>query len=461
MPHDEHFLSRLDRLSLPLVEFALTLYRDAQLVKVILRGARAPESAPRVALSLDHPTEGPFVVVARDGGFVTCLGAGMSPAPHPVVTRAQIDAQLQRLAVARDRAETAQRLIGRRSGAGVLLERLYTAGEFLSREEIFALGLWQPLLRPTMLALYHAALASVDTLRARLLLDGRLRAADRERWTAFWLGSWAAAHMLVLIAADGLEDFSSHPDPEWLKDHFCWGVSQQGGQRFVLRAAWAAARLSKVLLPAQKQRFAASVAYWSMTDAAVCMAAITGARARVRAEVLKKLRMPAPPEGASAEEHMRHIIGGMGVEAIEADEAVLRAEALELGRRHHHATTANLASDNEFRFATKDAIPEALATAALFDCPWSAFGDYGGSRRALRLAPTIGRLAAEDLYYPKKYHAAFARDLNADTVEGLIAPRRTAVRPPKTVRAPARLGPNEPCTCGSGKKYKRCCASPK
>ncbi len=459
MPHDEHFLSRLDRLSLPLVEFALTLYRDAPLVKVILQGARAPESAPRIALSLDHPTEGPFVVVARDGGFVTCLGAGMSPAPHPVITRAQIDLQLQRLTVARDRAETAQRLIGRRSGVGVLLERVYTAGEFMSREEIFALGLWQPLLRPTMLMLYHSALNSVDALRARLLLDGRLRAADRDRWTAFWLGSWAAAHMLVLIAMDGQEDFSTHSHPEWLRQNFCWGVAQQGGQRFVLRAAWASARLAKVLLPVQKQRFVASQATWPMTDAVVCLAAITGARARTRAEVLKKLRVAAPPENAPAGEHMLHIIGGMGVEAIEADEAVLRAEALELGRHHHHAVTANLPADNEFRFATKDEIPEALAMAALFDTSWTVFSDFHGSRRAMRLAPTIGRLAAEDLYYPKKYHSSFARNLDADTVESLIAPRRGAVKPPKPARAAERPGPNEPCTCGSGKKYKRCCAS--
>ena len=48
MPHDDHFLSRLDRLSLLLVEFALTLYRDAPMVKVIFQVAR-----PRVGPAED------------------------------------------------------------------------------------------------------------------------------------------------------------------------------------------------------------------------------------------------------------------------------------------------------------------------------------------------------------------------------------------------------------------------
>ncbi|MGH7163747.1 MAG: SEC-C metal-binding domain-containing protein, partial [Planctomycetota bacterium] len=28
---------------------------------------------------------------------------------------------------------------------------------------------------------------------------------------------------------------------------------------------------------------------------------------------------------------------------------------------------------------------------------------------------------------------------------------------PKPIRAPSRVGRNDPCPCGSGKKYKRCC----
>lgn len=32
------------------------------------------------------------------------------------------------------------------------------------------------------------------------------------------------------------------------------------------------------------------------------------------------------------------------------------------------------------------------------------------------------------------------------------------LNPPKTVVAEKKIGRNEPCPCGSGKKYKKCCA---
>src|SRR4051812_17998654 len=91
MTHAHHFLSRLDRVSLPHAELALGLYNDVPLLQFILRSAHLPESAARAAVSLDHPERGPFLVVTREGRFVTCLGAGMSPGDLPVITRGQLD----------------------------------------------------------------------------------------------------------------------------------------------------------------------------------------------------------------------------------------------------------------------------------------------------------------------------------------------------------------------------------
>jgi hypothetical protein len=51
MPHQHHFLSRLDRIAAPQVELALDLYRDHKLLHFLLDQARIPEGAPRVALS--------------------------------------------------------------------------------------------------------------------------------------------------------------------------------------------------------------------------------------------------------------------------------------------------------------------------------------------------------------------------------------------------------------------------
>ena len=79
------------------VELALALYNDLELLREVLARAGLPEGAERVAISLDDPIEGPFVVVTREGRFVTCLGAGMLVSDLPIVTRERLDAAAARV----------------------------------------------------------------------------------------------------------------------------------------------------------------------------------------------------------------------------------------------------------------------------------------------------------------------------------------------------------------------------
>lgn len=75
--HATHFLRRLDRACDRQVELALVLYRDAELLREVLRRASVPDGASRVAIALEPGELGPYVVVTRDGAFVTCLAEGM------------------------------------------------------------------------------------------------------------------------------------------------------------------------------------------------------------------------------------------------------------------------------------------------------------------------------------------------------------------------------------------------
>jgi SWIM/SEC-C metal-binding protein len=52
-----------------------------------------------------------------------------------------------------------------------------------------------------------------------------------------------------------------------------------------------------------------------------------------------------------------------------------------------------------------------------------------------------------------KYSIELARDKPEDVNDLEIL-----LNPPKTVIAEKKVGRNEPCPCGSGKKYKKCCA---
>ena len=108
MPHAAHFLQRLDRVPRSLTDFALELYRDPERVRWILHYARLPATEERVAFALGPRGEGPYVVLTRDGHFVTALGAEMTPKDLTVLSRAQVDTFSDRVKDARSRFELAK-----------------------------------------------------------------------------------------------------------------------------------------------------------------------------------------------------------------------------------------------------------------------------------------------------------------------------------------------------------------
>ncbi len=89
--HDPHFLRRLDRLSTAHVELALALYRDHELIKALLAELQVKGSVRRVAIAIGDRRRGPFMLVARDEHFVTCLGEGMRVGGVPVVTQVELN----------------------------------------------------------------------------------------------------------------------------------------------------------------------------------------------------------------------------------------------------------------------------------------------------------------------------------------------------------------------------------
>ncbi len=66
------------------------------------------------------------------------------------------------------------------------------------------------------------------------------------------------------------------------------------------------------------------------------------------------------------------------------------------------------------------------------------------------------RAQAEDFYFPATVLHAIGPPQLEELGESLVAMRRTLLGPPHTVRHGERPGRNDPCPCGSGKKYKKC-----
>lgn len=206
-------LERLERETARATEAAFYLARNAAVTRFLLDEAKAPATA-QVALALDHPSDGPFLVARRDGAAVECLRRGARPR-DPIVTRTQLEAVAQK----HDRLKND---LPRWSGDGVfakdatgkdqgqpgfraMFRTLLDAGDALPRETLEALTPFLPLVFERLPALWYAC---DDTLRdfvkrggERLLAERRhLQPREEEQVRRTWRLHWAVGHLQALFA---------------------------------------------------------------------------------------------------------------------------------------------------------------------------------------------------------------------------------------------------------------------
>lgn len=468
MPHQHHFLSRLDRVSGPHVELALSLYREPELVRYVLGQVRLPEQAPRVALSLADPARGPFLVVTREGIFVTCLGEGMSTGDLPVVPRGQLDGLLGKAEDLRARAEVFRDVAGQIGGVQGLFRRLYEAGDEVSREEMTAASAVQPLYAFDVLRLLLDAIVHLDQARDVLLPLMRQTKKLRSEWhdllRAFWKSSWLVGHLTLLLGLSGPRAFDELPPKardDLLANAISWGAVRQGAVGIALRGAWAAARIGKVLLPAYKHKLAGCETPLTCLDAVLPLGAMAFRHRGLRAEIEKALASAATSLKGSASHPYPALavslassvfkIAATGPEAIEA----MEADQADMGAGVAVAIGRNLPAGSPYAFERREDVPRDIALALPATLDDSLIEERRLLLPVLTMLPWVARASIEELYLPRDYLRATRCPWEPEHAYRLLRPlaemyRQRQARP----EGPARKGP---CPCGSGKKYKRCC----
>jgi hypothetical protein len=476
MGHAHHFLSRLDRVELPHVELALSLYRDDALLRFILQSACIPEGAERIAISLEHPEEGPFIVITRDGHFVTCLGAGMSPGELHVIPRGQLDGLAAKLGVLRERIQACEALSGERGGAGKLLRRVYEAGDRLSREELRGIAAMQPLFRLEFLSFMLAA--NDDLREARASFERELRRAKKldrrhdERLTAYWKVFWALGHLTVLVAMDGRDVIESLPElmqPQFTRDAtLSWVSVRQGMFALAARGLWAAGRIGKVHLPAYKRRWAEASTFLTALDGAMGLAALGLRHTRLRAEVSKALASGPDEKGEGPLAEMVRILGQVALNVVEhatdeKERAALMRTQRGLGADFAVLIGSFAAQGSPYRFARAEDVPDDLAMCLAVNHPGDLVTNAHSSLYLASMLPWLSRASAEDLYLPAEYLSAVRMPFPpAERARAVLkAMQHVLIEGPPRTYMPRPEGPtrNGPCPCGSGKKYKRCCGA--
>ena len=461
MGHEHHFLSRLDRVSLPHVELALSLYRDQPLLRFLLADVSLPDGAERVAISLDDPREGPFLIVTREGRFVTCLGKGMRAGDLPVVTRVQLDGRIARATAYRAQEEEQHRLLGPDGAAGVLLKRVVEAGNELSREEFLSISALQPLLALDFLKLQLRSTLNVVEMRARIVR--LLKQTDRPKpvshplLRAYWRASWGIGHLAVLASMGGPELFDI--DPEFADmmgtSSTVWTV-RQGAVGVAIQGLWSVAKLGKALLPAYKRLYSTADSYIVLLDAALALTALGMRHTKLRTEIRGVIAAP-PDYPAPGLNEIVELVTRAALVAFDDPEACSKIQR-QIGARRCTEWTANQPVGSALRFERPEDVPEELAMSAALHDSTDFVIDTRHMPFPFFFLPWAARAPPELLYLPADLLRVMHEPWRPEHTVRLL---HNWVQLDKVLPAlarpegPARKGP---CPCGSGKKYKRCCA---
>jgi hypothetical protein len=460
MGHAHHFLSRLDRVSYDEVELSLGLYNNAPLVKYILSRAGLPPGAGRVAISLDDRSEGPFLIVTREGRFVTCLGRGMR-CDIPLVRRWQLDVLASRHEELAACMRPAASMEEHERPTTRLLRKLRSVGPNLSREAFLDLSALQPMLFSRYLQMLNQTDDWLHVARHNLRHVARPRPFEHELMENVWNYLWALQHLSALIGVGEPIEYFERSPPEQLAA-VTGSIGNRHGAHLCLPAsaagAWLTARFGGAYLPICGHRFEREIASPSVRQYALEIIAVAGARPQLREVVVRAFTGLRPREVPSdawcdPEERVRY--------ATLAARSLARTDDLDVraalwGAERLLAKAHPAVARNGWRSVGEVPVEVAMPLAArAFD---QHQHDDAAVDRLFHLMPSLARYRAEDFYLPERWQREFHLAWTPEhTMAHLRATREYYTRPTPRVaeKAPGR---NDPCTCGSGVKFKKCCA---
>jgi hypothetical protein len=455
--HAHHFLSRLDRVSRPHVELALSLYRDHELLSYILESVRIPDDAERIAISLDHPDQGPFLVITREGRFVTCLGAGMRADGLPIVTRGQVDGITNRMRSHRARQEACDKLVGKEGELGDLMERVIDAGPEFSREEFMALASVQPFVARDffvlLLEITRDCYQSRDTLLKILRRTNRIKPHRHPALHGYWKQFWATGHLALLATLGGRDALGDIPVRERpIEASIATCTIRQGVGSLALKGAWSIAKIGKPLVGYFKKLYVEGEHIWDMIDAAVSLTAIGLRHTKLRAEIRKALARSPQNESYAT---MAEGLSSFAEAALNETEEVERYH-LDMGTTMIMKLSPRLPKGSPYRFERPEDVPEPLAMTMAANFENDYLDDLRNLMPLFLLLPWTVRATPEDLYLPAEVIKALHIGWKPERTMTLLAHhiRREKKHVQQRQEGPTRSGP---CPCGSGKKYKRCC----
>ena len=454
MGHDAHFLERLDRVSRLHTELALGLYRDHEAVRHLLNREAVPADAPRVAISLEDERRGPFVVVARDGAFVTCLGEGMSTGGLPVLPRSALDGSLGYVSDMRRRRKVAAQITRDGEDDRDVLGRIFKRKNRLSREEIVGISAFAPLFAQELYIL--SAKRASEVVRPVMLQAHPPREGVDRHIRAVWSSVYGVE--LCGTVEERVSKAVVARLPPGLS--FSSVTSHLADYTFVLRGIWSAGIVGPKLVESYIERLECALSGMKSLDACLGLAAIALRHESARADILEYLDAfgARAAEPGMAQWHRRCAL--TAASAVRGAEELVDTARVLGAERYAELAASRLQAGQPGYVASAEEVPVDLAETAYLNESGSLEADPIAALRHLFLAvPLLAKVSVEAFHYPDTLARTLVDPWGEAEVRFHFGQMRASNGAPPTVKYDARIGRNEACPCGSGKKFKRCCAA--
>ena len=335
-----------------------------------------------------------------------------------------------------------------------MLNPLETRAWAITREELTAISAWTPIFAGRFLAdLYGGIDALVDFRRTYLTYRSRDYRNDPDvRATLFltWSTTFAVGSRLVLATMGDLAFVDPMAERWPLPIGPTFPATAERVHSIAMRGAWAAARMGRVFVPTYKRILSTPGELMARYDAAIAMTAIGLRHARYRDDARRMVAALVETPGDLPAEFAETVVEASH-RALDDPEGATR-DAAAYGAALLVLQGDLLPDGSPYRYAREEDVPRDVALLVAANAAHDSLNDI-----AFDSLPWVAtRARAEELYYPHDMARALAIEWTPDLIEQVYARHQGGKREP-VVRQTPRVGRNDPCPCGSGKKLKKCC----
>ena len=219
MTHDDHFLSRLERASDEEVNFALSLYYDAEFTRSIIKFFTFSNQTERLAIQLSEGDRSSHAILAKNGSFITCLGPGMRLGDIPVITRHKFAGLAKQRERFQEKEIKIRNFLEKDRSLKSLHTALYKSGRNLTQEKFKIWQTMQPLLFAPLVEMLPQMMIKATDLSFKvqqIARKGRARSKkDRNILRQFWETKWTVGHIAMILFSD--PTFMNRMPKDWLE----------------------------------------------------------------------------------------------------------------------------------------------------------------------------------------------------------------------------------------------------